>query len=143
MNNNAVVASVVGIIVIIIGFVAISMMNDDTVVIPVTQAPATSTSGVQTEQEKAAALEVARIEREAQQVAFSINVSKLPEAQQVALQVLGINSTSSLDITNKMVSCAGVDMSATRMAEIKGGASVTAGEGVKLVSCYKANVNQN
>lgn len=44
-----------------------------------------------------------------------------------------------IEITNMMMTCAKKDMSDSRLAEIKEGASVTMSEGVKLVSCYNAN----
>jgi len=139
MNNNAVIGGVIGVVVLIIGFLIISTMNEDPIGVPVTNPSATSSTVTQTQQEREAAFQAERQAKEEQEVAFTIDVSKLPEAQQVALAAVGISSTSSLSITNKMVSCAGVDMSATRMAEIKSGASVTVGEGLKLVSCYNVN----
>lgn len=139
MNNNTLL--VVGaIIVLIIGAVVVVMMNNDPVGVPANStATTTSSSQAQTAAQREADFQAQRQEAEEQEVAFTINVSTLPPAQQTALAVMGINSSSTLNITNKMMTCAGTDMSATRMAEIKGGAAVTAGEGIKLVSCYNAN----
>ena len=141
MNNNTLL--VVGaIIVLIIGAVVIVTMNNDPVGAPA-NSTSTSSSQAQTaeQRQREADFQAERAESEAQanEVAFTIDVSTLPEAQQTALAVMGINSSSTLNITNKMMTCVGTDMSGTRMAEIKGGASVTAGEGIKLVSCYNAN----
>lgn len=143
MNNNAIVAVAIGVVVLVIGFLIIGTMNDDPVGVPVTSTPSTrptsssSATSAQIEEQlkKDAAL---RAENEAKAVAFSIDVSKLSEAQQLTLKTMGIKD-SSIKITNAMVACAAVDMSATRMEEIKGGASITASEGIKFVSCYNAN----
>lgn len=126
----------IGIVALIIGFFIWSMMTDkDTKVFTTV----TSTSSIQTASDREATFEAERRAEADRQVAFTVDVSKLPTAQQVALQAMGITSTSTISITNKMVSCAGVDMSATRMAEIKSGANVTAAEGVTFMACYKAN----
>lgn len=139
MNNNTVLA-LGAIIVLIIGVAVVVTVSKDPVGVPATTTPAaTSSSQSQVEAEREAAFQAERKAAEEKEVAFKINVSTLPQAQQTALNAVGVSSTSSLSITNKMVSCASTDMSATRVAEIKAGAVVTAGEGIKFVSCYNAN----
>lgn len=139
MNNTGITIAV-GIVALIIGFFIGGMMAETDIDVPTSStSTTTSTSQAQTAAEREAAFQAERQEQEENEVAFTINVSNLPEVQQTALAAMGVSSTSSIDITNKMVTCAGVDMSATRMAEIKNGASVTAGEGIKLMSCYRAN----
>ena len=141
MNNNVLIA-VGGVIVIIIGFLIYGAMNDDkVVVVPITATSTTVTSStsaqIQAQKEREATLEAQRLEAEAKKVAFTIDVKKLPEAQQLSLKTMGVDDTS-FDITNAMVTCAKVDMSDTRLNEVKGGASVTAAEGIKLMACYNA-----
>lgn len=141
MNNN-VLAVVGGIIVLIIAFFIIDAMNNDPVGVPANSTSTSSSQAQTAEQRQREAdfqAERAESEAEANEVAFSINVSTLPEAQQVALAAMGVSSTSSLNITNAMVTCASIDMSETRMAEIKDGATVTGAEGIRLMSCYNAN----
>ena len=123
---------------LIIAFIIVGEVNKDPVGVPAT-ATSTSTSEAEAAAEREAAFQAQRQEAEEQEVAFSIKVANLPEAQQTALGVMGFTSTSSIEITNKMVTCAKVDMSETRMAEVKDGATVTAAEGVRLMSCYNAN----
>lgn len=143
MNNNVLIV-VGGIIIIVVGFLIYGTMNDDVVVVPIT-----STSTAVTGSSSATSAEVeaqlkkdaelrAENEAKAKEVAFTIDVTKLPEAQQASLKLMGMNETS-IDITNAMITCARVDMSETRVKEIEDGASVTASEGIKLVSCYNAN----
>ena len=143
MNNNVLVA-VIAVIIIVIGFFIYGAMNDDTDTVPVTATSSNSStaSSSATSAEIEAQLEREAIiraeEAEAKKVAFTIDVTKLPEAQQASLKLMGMNDTS-IEITNAMLTCARVDMSETRVKEIEDGASVTASEGVKLVSCYNAN----
>ena len=139
--NNTVIAVTIGIIIIVFGFLIYSTtMNDKPDTVPVVNVNNTtnSTETAQTEAQKEAAFQAQRKENEAKEVAFTIDVTKLPEAQQVALKTMGVNETS-IKITNAMVTCAGADLSEARMAEIKGGASVSIAEGIKLVGCYNAN----
>ncbi len=141
MNNNLIFA-VIAVIIIVIGFFIYGTMNDE----PEAAAVKTESSRSATNAEVEAQLEreaTFRAEREAeeakaQEVAFTVDVTKLPEAQQATLKTMGMNDTS-IDITNAMVTCAEADMSEERVLEIKDGASVTASEGISLVSCYNAN----
>ena len=138
--NNTVIALAIGIIIIVFGFLIYSTMNDKPDTVPVVNVNNTTnnTETAQTEAQKEAAFQAQRKENEAKEVAFTIDVTKLPEAPQVALKTMGVNETS-IKITNAMVTCAGADLSEARMAEIKGGASVSIVEGIKLVGCYNAN----
>lgn len=138
--NNTVITVAIGIIIIVFGFLIYSTMNDDLVEVPVVNVNTTNNSSTtaQTEAQKEAAFQAQRKENEAKEVAFTIDVTKLPEAQQLALKTMGVNETS-LKITNAMVTCAATEMNEVRMAEIKGGATVTMGEGIKLISCYNEN----
>lgn len=136
--NNTVIAVVVGIIIIILGLLIFNTMKDESVEVPVNVNITNSTSSAETQVQKEVSLEAQRQETEAQKVAFTIDVTKLPEAQQLALKTMGVNETS-IEITNAMVTCARADMSEERMAEIKDGATVSMGEGIKLISCYNEN----
>jgi uncharacterized protein YggE len=148
MNNNIIVA-VIAVVIVIIGFLIYGAMSNesetDTNVVTATTTRSATSAEVEAQLEIEAE---ARAEREAKEakeakakeVAFIIEVANLPEAQQTALKAAGVNETS-IEITNAMLTCARVDMSETRVNEIKGGASVTVNEGIKLVSCYKANSN--
>jgi len=147
MNNNVLVA-VIAVIIIVIGFFIYGAMNDDADTVPATatssNSSTASSSATSAEieailaREEAARAQKAADEAKAKEVAFTIDVTKLPEAQQASLKLMGMNDTS-IEITNAMLTCARVDMSETRVKEIEDGASVTASEGVKLVSCYNAN----
>lgn len=145
MNNNVLIV-VGGIIIIVVGFLIYGAMDDEVVVVPITSTStavtgSSSATSAQVEaqlKKDAADRAEAEAKAKAKEVAFTVDVSKLPEAQQASLKLMGMNETS-IDITNAMVTCAKVDMSATRVTEIKDGASVTASEGIKLVSCYNAN----
>lgn len=133
---------VAGIVVNIIGFIIYDGMNDDAMNVPMTptSTPTTSSTSAQIEAQRQRDRDeqIMREEKEAQTVAFKIDVAKLPATQQLALKTVGVSS-SSIDITNAMVTCAKADLSDNRIAEIKGGATTTASEGLKLVSCYSAN----
>jgi hypothetical protein len=139
MNNTA-ITIMIGIIIIAFGFLIFSTMNDESIEVPVVNVNTTanSSSTTQTQAQREAAFEAQRQETEAKKVAFTIDVTKLPEAQQLALKTMGVNETS-IEITNAMVTCARADMSEERMTEVKGGATVTMGEGIKLISCYNDN----
>ncbi len=138
--NNTVITLAVGIIVIIIGFFVWGLMTDTDVDISRDSTPTgTSQAQLDAEREREAEFQRQRQEAEDNEVAFTVDVSNLPEVQQTALGTMGISSTSSINITNKMVECAAVDMSETRMAEIQDGATLTAAEGIRLMSCYNAN----
>ncbi|OGG65424.1 hypothetical protein A3I99_01585 [Candidatus Kaiserbacteria bacterium RIFCSPLOWO2_02_FULL_45_11b] len=140
MNNNVLVAVIV-VILIVIGFFIYGAMNDETDTVPTTATSSNSSTGstsAEIEAEFARNATIRAEEAKAKEVAFTIDVTKLPEAQQASLKVMGMNDTS-IDITNAMLTCARVDMSETRVKEIEDGASVTASEGIKLVSCYNAN----
>lgn len=138
--NNTVITVAIGVIIIIFGFLIFSTINDAPADVPVVNVNTTvnSSSTAETQAQREAAFEAQRQEIEAEKVAFTIDVTKLPEAQQVALKTMGVNETS-IEITNGMVTCARADMSETRMAEVKGGASIAMGEGIKLISCYNDN----
>jgi cytoskeletal protein RodZ len=145
MNNNTVTAAVIGIIIIVIGFLIYGAMKDEpeTTTPPTTQttSPSSASSAeIEARLKQEAADKAAKdaAAAKAKEVAFSIDVTKLPEAQQVSLKTMGMNDTK-IEVTNAMVTCAEADISGSRVAEIKGGASVTASEGIKLVSCYNAN----
>jgi hypothetical protein len=141
MDKN-VVDVVVVILVIVIGAIVYGAMTDttDDVKMTATSTPVTASTSAQleTERQKQAAITAAQVEKEASTVAFTIDVTKLPEAQQASLKTIGMNDTK-INVTNAMVTCAKADMSDSRLEEIKGGASVTMSEGVKLVSCYNVN----
>lgn len=143
MNNN-VLAAVVGIIIIIIGFIIYGAMTDDSEMntdeVTATTTRSATNAEVEAQLEREAEFRAEREAEEAkeQEVAFTIEVANLPEDQQAALKAMGMNDTS-IEITNAMLTCARVDMSETRVKEIEDGASVTASEGIKLVSCYNAN----
>lgn len=143
MNNNVLVG-IVGIIIIIIGFIIYGAMTDDSemntdeVTATTTRSATNAEVEAQLEREAEFRAEREAEEAKAQEVAFTIEVANLPEDQQAALKAMGMNDTS-IEITNAMLTCARVDMSETRVKEIEDGASVTASEGIKLVSCYNAN----
>ncbi len=142
MSNNVII-TVIGIICIVTGFLVYRAVTDEPETVPRTSAtPSRSATSAEVEaQLKKDAADRAEQEAEAaraKEVAFTIDVTKLPEAQQVSLKTMGMNDTK-IEVTNAMVTCAEADISASRVAEIKGGASVTASEGIKLVSCYNAN----
>lgn len=71
-------------------------------------------------------------------VAFSIPISGLPQAQQTALKAMGINGDSFV-VTKGMVACAEAKIGAQRVKEIQNGASTSVSEGLTLMGCYKAN----
>lgn len=140
--DKTLIAVIVGVAIIIIGFVIYTSMDDKTTNITVTSTstPTTSstTAQIEAERQRKADEQAARDDANAKTVAFTIDVTKLPAAQQASLKAMGVSSTS-IEITNAMVTCAETDLSVSRVAEIKGGASVTMSEGIKLVSCYNAN----
>jgi len=142
MNNNTIIAVVIGIVIVTVGFLMYGAMNDEPEAVPTSATPSQSASSAEIEARlKQDAADKAAKDAEAakaKEVAFTIDVAKLLEAQQVTLKTMGMNDTK-IEVTNAMVTCAEADMSASRVAEIKGGASVTASEGIKLVSCYNAN----
>ncbi len=141
MDKN-VLAIVIGIIVIIIGILVYGAMNDtdDTVPVTATSTPVTgsTTAQIEAQKQRDADQQKQRDEATAKMVAFTIDVTKLPEAQQTSLKAVGMNETS-IDITNAMVTCAKTDLSDSRINEIKGGATTTVSEGIKFVSCYNVN----
>lgn len=141
MEKN-VLAIVVGIIIVIIGILIYGAMDDEAVNVNVvaTSTPATGPTAaeVEAQRQQDAAQQAQRDADEAKTVAFTIDVTKLPEAQQLSLKAMGMKDTK-IEITNAVMTCAKADMSDSRMAEIIEGASVTMSEGIKLVSCYNAN----
>ncbi len=140
--DKTLLAVVVGIIIIITGFIIYAGMGDDTdkVIVTSTSTPTTSstTAEIEAEWQRDRDAEILRAEKEAKTVAFTLDVSKLPSAQQLALKTMGVSSTT-INITNAMVTCANADLSSNRVAEIKAGATTTASEAIKLVGCYNAN----
>lgn len=71
------------------------------------------------------------------EVAFTIQVSDLSDSQQAMLRGLGIDE-SEIQITNSMMACAEAKLSASRIAEIRGGATPSFSEGAQLVACYNS-----
>lgn len=138
MNNNVLLA-VVAVIILIIGFAIYGVMSGETDMDTDTiNSPTSAEIEAQLEREAEFREQREAEEAEAQEVAFTIEVANLPEEQRASLQAMGITDTS-LQITNGMLECARVDMSETRVNEIMSGATTTASEGMKLVSCYNAN----
>jgi IMP dehydrogenase/GMP reductase len=144
MEKNVLIA-VIGVVVIIGGILIYSSMNNTDKVSPTATSTTASTSATGSTSAQIAAqkqrdedLQKQRDEAAAKMVAFTIDVTKLPAAQQTALKTIGMDEDS-IDITNAMVTCAKADLSESRINEIKGGATTTASEGIKLVSCYNVN----
>lgn len=68
-------------------------------------------------------------------VAFTIDISNLPESQQAMLKTMGIDDTE-LAITHSMVACAEAKLGVERTNEIQNGATPTVVEGTQLLACY-------
>mgnify|MGYP000863091544 FL=1 len=104
-------AVIVAIFVVITGFIIYDGMYDDTAKVSTTptSTPVANTSSttaeIEAKRQRDRDEQIMRDEKEAQTVAFKIDVAKLPTAQQLALKTVGVSS-SSIDITNAMVACA-------------------------------------
>lgn len=102
---------IVAIVVVITGFIIYDGIYDDTAKVSTipTSTPVANTSSttaeIEAKRQRDRDEQIMRDEKEAQTVAFKIDVAKLPTAQQLALKTVGVSS-SSIDITNAMVACA-------------------------------------
>jgi hypothetical protein len=68
--------------------------------------------------------------------AFVIPMSRLSESQRAFVRTAGVEGEE-IVVTNAMVACAEASIGATRVAEIKNGASPSMSEGIKLMACYE------
>lgn len=66
----------------------------------------------------------------------TINASSLTEGQKKLLGALGIDANA-ITVTQAMIVCAETSLGATRVEEIKGGATPSFSEGLKLAACYR------
>ncbi len=109
--DKTLLAVIVAIVVVITGFIIYDGMYDDTAKVSTTptSTPVANTSSttaeIEAKRQRDRDEQIMRDEKEAQTVAFKIDVAKLPTAQQLALKTVGVSS-SSIDITNAMVACA-------------------------------------
>lgn len=62
--------------------------------------------------------------------------SSLTEGQKKMLSAMGIDPNS-ITVTSQMIACAEASLGASRVEEIKNGASPSFSEGVKLAACYR------
>ncbi len=69
------------------------------------------------------------------EVAFTINVENIPEAQRAFLKTMGITGNE-IVVTNTMLACAQVEIGIDRMVEIQNGATPSVSEGLALAGCY-------
>lgn len=65
---------------------------------------------------------------------FTIDVHSLPEAQQMALRAAGVHD-SQIYISAETIACAEIEIGASRVEEIKNGATPSISEGAKLMGC--------
>lgn len=70
------------------------------------------------------------------EVAFTIRLDSLSEAQQAMVRGMGIDSNE-IQVTYGMVACAEAEIGAARVEEIRNGAAPSMTEGVKLMGCYR------
>lgn len=70
-------------------------------------------------------------------VAFTINVSNLPDSQKTMLRTMGVEGNE-IEITNGMMACAEAKVGSERLRAIRDGASPSISEGFSLMSCYSA-----
>ena len=70
------------------------------------------------------------------EVAFTIRLDSLSEAQQAMVRTMGIDSNE-IQVTYGMVACAEAEIGAARVEEIRNGASPSMAEGMKLMGCYQ------
>jgi uncharacterized protein YaaQ len=68
-------------------------------------------------------------------VAFTLDVSKIPESQRAFLRTMGIEGNQ-ITVTNTMLACAEAEIGVARMSEIQYGATPSLSEGLKLAGCY-------
>ncbi len=70
------------------------------------------------------------------EVAFTIRLDSLSEAQQAMVRGMGIDANE-IQVTYGMVACAEAEIGAARVEEIRNGASPSMTEGMKLMGCYQ------
>ena len=70
------------------------------------------------------------------EVAFTIRLDSLSEAQQAMVRGMGVDSNE-IQVTYGMVACAEAEIGAARVEEIRNGASPSMTEGMKLMGCYQ------
>ncbi len=70
------------------------------------------------------------------EVAFTIRLDSLSEAQQAMVRGMGIDSNE-IQVTYGMVACAEAEIGAARVEEIRNGAAPSMTEGMKLMGCYR------
>jgi len=130
MNSQTILTIILMFVVFGVGFLAGRMTTPSPISIPTSQTDVSETPSNESGPETSTSQE-GTTEDEAD----SSNVT-LTAGQSKMLESLGINPDE-VTVTPQMVACAETKLGATRIEEIKNGATPSFSEGVSLVACYK------